>query len=289
MKYQFQPFAQKMKAANLSCAVIHTFQNHFEKLIREETGLIGETDILPVEDLADVSSLTSGGQEKIGRRYLHKTVAIKLNGGLGTSMGMTGPKGLLKVKSNFSFLDIVVSQCQRMKPPVPVVFMNSFSTSRATRRALEKYPWLQKRSVDVEFLQHRVPKVDAATLAPAQHHENPELEWCPPGHGNVYTALYTSGMLRQLLDNGYEYAFVSNIDNLGAVIDPAILGYFIETRFHFMMETSHRTFRDKKGRHLAKKKSGEYILREIAQCPFDIGPVVTSGSSSGQGPGSCMC
>ncbi len=147
--------------------------------------------------------------------------------------------------------------------------MNSFSTSRATCRALEKYPWLQNRSVDVEFLQHKVPKVDAATLAPAQHHENPDLEWCPPGHGNVYTALYTSGMLKQLLDNGYEYAFVSNIDNLGAAIDPAILGYFIENRFNFMMEASHRTFQDKKEGHLGKKKSGGHILREIAQCPED--------------------
>lgn len=269
MKNQFQPFEEKMKAENLPDAAIHTFQNHYEKLIREETGLIGEADILPVDELADVSSLTLGAQEKTGQQYLHKTVAIKLNGGLGTGMGMTGPKGLLKVKSDLSFLDIVISQNQCMNPPVPVVFMNSFSTSTATRKALKKYPWLQKRSVDMEFLQHKVPKVDAATLAPAKHHENPDLEWCPPGHGNVYTALYTSGMLKKLLDNGYEYAFLSNIDNLGAVVDPAILGYFIENRFNFMMEASHRTFRDKKGGHLAKKKSGEYILREIAQCPKD--------------------
>ncbi len=104
MQYQFQPFAEKMKAENLPGAAIHTFQNHFEKFIREETGLIGETDILPVGGLADVFSLTVGRQEKIGRRYLHKTVAIKLNGGLGTGMGMTGPKGLLKIKSDFPSL-----------------------------------------------------------------------------------------------------------------------------------------------------------------------------------------
>lgn len=81
-----------MKAANLPGAAIHNFQNYFEKLIKEETGLISETDLLPVDTLADVASLTSGRQEEIGRRYLHKTVAIKLNGGLGTGMGMTGPK-----------------------------------------------------------------------------------------------------------------------------------------------------------------------------------------------------
>jgi UTP--glucose-1-phosphate uridylyltransferase len=267
MKLQFQPFAEKMRAESLPEEAIHAFQSHFEKLIKEETGLIRETDILPVDDLPDVFSLTAGGQKKTGQRHLHKTVSIKLNGGLGTGMGMNGPKGLLEVKPDLSFLDIVVSQNRCMDPSIPVVFMNSFSTSRATRRALKRYSWLHNRSVDLEFLQYKVPKVDVETLEPAQHPENPSLEWCPPGHGNVYAALYTSGMLKKLLDNGYEYAFVSNIDNLGAVVDPAILGYFIENRFNFMMEASQRTSRDKKGGHLAKKRSGGYVLREIAQCP----------------------
>ncbi len=267
MTFQFKPFAEKMKAEHLPDQAIQGFQNHFEKLINQETGLIGETDIEPVDDLAEVAAPAAGEHKKTGQRYLHKTVSIKLNGGLGTGMGMTGPKGLLEVKPGLSFLDIEVSRNRCMDPSIPVVFMNSFSTSRATRKALARYPWLRNHPVDVEFLQYKVPKVDAATLAPAQHPENPALEWCPPGHGNVYAALYTSGMLKKLLDHGYEYAFVSNIDNLGAVVDPAILGYFIENRLNFMMEAAHRTPRDKKGGHLAKKRSGGYVLREIAQCP----------------------
>ncbi len=264
---KFSPFEKKMKAENLPGPVIHIFQKYFEKMIKKEKGLIPETGIQPVDTLTDFASLDSGRHEETGRRHLHKTVAIKLNGGLGTSMGMNQPKALLKVKSFFSFLDIVVSQSRKMDPAVPVVFMNSFSTSKATLKALEAYPSLNNRPLDKEFLQHKIPKIDAATLGPARHHENQALEWCPPGHGNVYTALYTSGMLDQLLDNGYAYAFLSNIDNLGAVVDPAILGYFIENQFSFMMETSHRTLNDKKGGHLAKTKSGGYILREIAQCP----------------------
>ena len=269
MKHQaeFKPFEKKMTAENMPAPAIHIFRNYYEKLIKKEKGLIPEAGIQPVDTLTDFASLTSGKYEETGRRHLHKTAAIKLNGGLGTSMGMNKPKGLLKVKSFFSFLDIAVSQNRKMDPAVPVVFMKSFSTTRATLKALEAYPSLKNRPLDKEFLQHKVPKIDAATLRPAQHPENPALEWCPPGHGNVYTALYTSGMLDQLLDNGYEYAFLSNIDNLGAVVDPAILGYFIENRLGFMMETSPRTPNDKKGGHLAKMKSGGYILREIAQCP----------------------
>jgi UTP--glucose-1-phosphate uridylyltransferase len=182
-------------------------------------------------------------------------------------MGLNGPKSLIKVKSPLSFLDIAVLQNRHLNPDVPLIFMNSFSTRPDTLTALAAYPWLQQSCLDMDFVQHKVPKVDAILLGPAEHPENTDLEWCPPGHGDVYATLVSSGMLARLLKNGYEYAFLSNIDNLGAVIDPAILGYFIENNFTFMMETADRTANDKKGGHLAQLKSGRYLLREITQCP----------------------
>jgi UDP-N-acetylglucosamine pyrophosphorylase len=97
--------------------------------------------------------------------------------------------------------------------------------------------------------------------------ENPELEWYPPGHGDIYTALVTSGVLDALLSFGVEYAFVSNADNLGASLDTAILGFFASKGFPFMMECADRTEADKKGGHLAKRSSDDQlILRESAQC-----------------------
>jgi hypothetical protein len=236
----------------------------------EKTGFIPETDIRPVQTLFDIGSLNGRKQADMintGRQHLSKTVNIKLNGGLGTSMDLNGPKSLLKVKSLLSFLDIAVLQNRHLNPDVPLIFMNSFSTRPDTLEALAAYPWLQESALAIDFIQHKVPKVDATLLGPAEHPENTDLEWCPPGHGDVYAALVGSGMLDQLLENGYEYAFLSNIDNLGAVIDPAILGYFIENNFSFMMETAERTANDKKGGHLARSKSGGYLLREIAQCP----------------------
>jgi len=99
------------------------------------------------------------------------------------------------------------------------------------------------------------------------HAENPDVEWCPPGHGDIYPALLSSCMLDSLLKAGYVYAFVSNADNLGAVLDPAILGYFVETGMSFMMEAADLTEMDKKGGHLAQLRSGGLVLREIAQTP----------------------
>jgi UTP--glucose-1-phosphate uridylyltransferase len=104
-------------------------------------------------------------------------------------------------------------------------------------------------------------------LTPVIWPADPDLEWCPPGHGDIYTALVTSGMLNLLLTAGYEYAFVANADNLGAALDPAILGYFVAERLPFLMEATDRTAADRKGGHLARATDGRLILRESAQCP----------------------
>ena len=67
-----------------------------------------------------------------------------------------------------------------------------------------------------------IPKLDAETLAPVSWPATPALEWCPPGHGDVYGALRRSGMLAALLERGFRYAMISNSDNLGATLDPRI-------------------------------------------------------------------
>ena len=61
--------------------------------------------------------------------------------------------------------------------------------------------------------------------------------------------------------------FVSNSDNLGATLDLKILTYFAKSDAPFMMECCVRTENDKKGGHLAMRKSdGQLILRESAMC-----------------------
>ena len=148
--------------------------------------------------------------------------------------------------------------------------MNSFYTAEDTLAALNKNTRLIEGQKDIalSFLQNKVPKILADDLGPASSSEDPEIAWCPPGHGDLYTALLQSGILDTLLEKGYKYAFVSNSDNLGASLDLNILGYFANSGAPMLMEVAARTSADKKGGHLALEKStGKLILREVAQCP----------------------
>lgn len=263
---KFEPFLKKMKAEDLPEIVINNFKYYYKRLIEGQTGLIPEKEIVPLGTLADIETLSPEELTEIGGEKIRQTVIIKLNGGLGTSMGMERAKSLLEVKKSFSFLDIIVRQTQNLCVPTPVIFMNSFSTRNDTLEALKAYRELGD-GIPLDFLQHKIPKIDERDLEPVEYPENPKLEWCPPGHGDIYPALLTSGMLDRLLEAGYDYAFVSNADNLGAVLEPLILGYFVQNDFSFMIDAADRTGGDKKGGHLAQLKSGRYVLREIAQCP----------------------
>ncbi len=260
---QFEPFYQRMKEANLPEIFINNFQHQYLKLLRGDTGRIPEAEIQPVSELPDSDHLGKRYQVT-GEAHFSKSVFLKLNGGLGTSMGLERAKSLLTVKENLTFLDIIARQS--LQGGFRLLLMNSFSTRQDSLEFLRKYPELHN-DIPLDFLQHKAPKVLEKNLSPAVWPDNPKLTWCPPGHGDLYIALYSSGILDLLLQEGYEYAFISNADNLGAVLDAQILGYFIENELPFMMEVADRTDADKKGGHLAQRVNGQLILREIAQCP----------------------
>ena len=257
-----EKFVAKMTQAGLNPHVIDTFSHYYEKLVGGETGLIRDAHIRPVPPEEVPRAADLAGYEDAGRRVLRQTVRIVLNGGLGTSMGLIGPKSLLKVKQGLSFLQIILRQAELSQSRLAL--MNSFSTHDVTLAALAD---LKPSRQPLCFVQHKFPKILQKDLAPVDWPPNRELEWNPPGHGDIFPALHASGMLQQLLDEGIRYAFISNSDNLGARIEDRLLGYFAEMGFPFMMEVAEKTPADIKGGHLARHKNGRLILREAAQCP----------------------
>ncbi|MFN8440415.1 MAG: UTP--glucose-1-phosphate uridylyltransferase [Caldilineaceae bacterium] len=265
----FAPFAAKMRSDGLPELVIHLFKHYYRQLVSGETGYISGNVAGPVKTLPAYEELDERF-ESYGTAALDKAVIIKLNGGLGTSMGLQGPKSLLPVKNGLSFLDITINQVLHLRKQLgarlPLVLMNSFSTDAASSEAIARYPEFQQE-VATSFLQHRIPKIWKADLAPVEWSDDPDKEWCPPGHGDLYAAIDSSGMLDQLIEAGFEYAFVSNSDNLGATLDLKILGYLAIHNVPFLMEVAQRTAADRKGGHLARRPDGQFILRESAQCP----------------------
>lgn len=265
----FDAFEIKMQASGMGDAPVAVFKRNYEALLRNETGMIPEDSIEPSGDLPKMEGLDAGN----GADLLEQVVVVKLNGGLGTGMGLQGPKSLLSVRKGVNFLDLMVRQIislrEKSGTKVRLLLMDSFSTSEDTLAHLQRYKDQGLSSADeVEMMQNMIPKIDAETLKPAEWPADPEQEWCPPGHGDVYPALVGSGWLDRLLAEGVKYAFVSNSDNLGAILDSALLGYFAESGAPFMMEVTRRTAADRKGGHLAKRKSdGRLLLREVAQCP----------------------
>ena len=259
----FYKIAQRMQEEGLPDIAINTFKYHYTQLCEGHTGLINEADIDPVESLQDVTEF-GPSLEEVGNAALSKTLLIKLNGGLGTSMGLNRAKSLITVRDGLSFLDIIARQAIHHK--LPLILMNSFATRDESIEVLEKYPELVSETIPLDFVQHKVPKIRQDDYLPVDWEHARELEWCPPGHGDIYTALVSSGLLDDLILSGKRYAFVSNADNLGAVMDLRILGYFADNDIPFMMEVADRTESDKKGGHLAKLKNGQLILRESAQC-----------------------
>jgi UTP--glucose-1-phosphate uridylyltransferase len=254
---------EKMRREGLPDAAIDTFEHYYRQLAEGETGMLPESEIEPVEDPQDLESLP--GEDA----PLDEAVILKLNGGLGTSMGMTHAKSLIEAKDGMTFLDVIARQVlelrRRSGARLPLVLMNSFYTHEESLEALAKHEL--ESDVPPDFVQHKEPKIRTDDLTPVEWPADPSLEWCPPGHGDLYTALLTSGMLDALLEHGYRYAFVSNSDNLGAVLEPRILSWMAREQIPFVMEITDRTEADRKGGHIAHRPGGGFVLRETAQTP----------------------
>ena len=193
-------FKEKMLAKKLPSQFITWWLGLFEELCQGKKGVVLEKNILPVSSLPDLSGLPVGDES-----LLSKTVVMRLNGGLGTTMGLDKAKSLLKVKESHTFMDLIVKQVMQIQEKQPVRFMlfNSFSTEADTKDFMKKYPTFHSKWEAVSLKQYMAPKV-TESMAPAKYPKKPNCEWCPPGHGDIYAALLLSGTLDQLLREGYK-------------------------------------------------------------------------------------
>ncbi|TXG69833.1 hypothetical protein EZV62_004768 [Acer yangbiense] len=205
------------------------------------------------------------------KKLLDKLVVLKLNGGLGTTMGCTGPKSVIEVRNGLTFLDLIVKQIESLNSKygcnVPLLLMNSFNTHDDTLKIVEQYT---NSSVQIHtFNQSQYPRLVAEDFSPFPcKGQTGKDGWYPPGHGDVFPSLKNSGKLDALLSEvgvlGKDYVFIANSDNLGAVVDLKILNHLIQNKNEYCMEVTPKTLADVKGGTLISYE-GKVQLLEIAQ------------------------
>jgi UTP--glucose-1-phosphate uridylyltransferase len=265
---QIDAAAAKMREAGQSEAAIRQFTSALERVLSGVATLIPSSELEPAPDVPELDELPDADAAMV----LERLAVIRLNGGLATSMGLQEPKSLLEARDGRSFLQIIVGQAlalrRRHGVRLPLILMNSEATRAPTLDALAQSSELSTPELPSDFLQSMVPKLDAETMLPARWPAAPALEWCPPGHGDVYAALVGSGMLEALRDQGFRYVMIANSDNLGAVVDARIAGHMVREQLPFLMEVVRGTAADRKGGHIARRLSdGRLVLRETAQTP----------------------
>ncbi len=257
----------RMRERGIDDHAVRVFEHYYRELEAGTTGTIPEATIEPLGPTPALADLTATDAERL--EALGHTVVIKLNGGLGTSMGLSGPKTALEVRDGLTFLDIIVRQVLALRAAhgtdLPLLLMNSFRTREASLGALAAYDDLPVGDLPLDFLQNAEPKLTADGLDPVDWPADPTREWCPPGHGDVYVALAGSGVLDALRAKGFRYAFISNSDNLGATCDAGIPAWMAREGIPYVAEVCPRTVNDRKGGHLARRRTdGRIVLRDSA-------------------------
>ena len=256
-----------MREAGQPEEAMRGFRGAYERLVSGESAMLPSSELEPAGEVDTFEALPEANAHEV----LDRVAVIKLNGGLATSMGLRSPKSLVEAREGRTFLDVIVGQTLALRKRhgvrLPLVLMNSQATREETLEALESHPDLDV-GLPPDFLQSMVPKLEADELAPIEWPKEPSLEWAPPGHGDVYAALRGSGMLAALLEQGFRYAMISNADNLGASTEARIPAHMEREDIPFLMEVVQGTEADRKGGHIARRKSdGQLVLRETAQTP----------------------
>jgi len=249
------------------------FKKLFGKFVNETGPSVhwDRIEKLPQDAILPYASLPSPDDKEAIRSMLDHLVVIKLNGGLGTSMGCSGPKSVIPVRNDLTFLDLTVQQIEYLNKKydanVPLVLMNSFNTDEDTMKIIRKYSGF---NVSIKtFNQSRYPRINKESLMPIARSCRTEDDieaWYPPGHGDFYQAFSNSGLLDEFVSQGKKYCFISNIDNLGATVDLNILNMCLNQNREFVMEVTDKTRADVKGGTLIQYE-GKLRLLEAAQVP----------------------
>ena len=174
----------KAEAGGAHAAELAALRRRLRQLGEQQAGFLPGKVLEPVADLPRLDELPEPPPGQ-ARKLLDRLVIVKLDGGLGTSMGLAGPKSLLEVKPGASFLAVLATQVlalrERHGARLPLVLMNSAATRGPSLDALRRYDGLRVPGVPLDFLQGREPKIRADDLQPARGRPTRSWSGARPG------------------------------------------------------------------------------------------------------------
>ena len=189
-----------MRDAGVPDAAIATFAHYYEQLEAGETGMLARRRPRASSPTSRPRGPAGRGRRRGARQDRRDQAQRRARHEHGDGAGEVAARGQGRARpSSTSSPRQVLELREQHGARLPLVLMNSFSTRDDTLRRAGAAPGARVRR--------------AARLRPEQGAEDhgrgprpgrvagrPELEWCPPGHGDVYTALQTSGTLEALLE-----------------------------------------------------------------------------------------
>jgi len=261
---------RKMDSRGVDSVAIQGFVRMVNRVRNEHLGYVPLEEVAAphtegiLEKPADPDQLAE--IEERGEALLSKVAVVKLNGGRSTTMDGRIPKGLLEAKDGYSYLEIIIQQMMALRDrrsvDIPLVLMNSFFTHEPTLEVVRRFdlPVLT-------FIQNQVPRLVEETLEPLD--TGTDEDWVPPGHGDVYVSLQRTGLLDRLRRDGIRWAFISNLDNLAACVEPWILGLIEHEGIEFLLEVTDRTRADRKGGTLVVRNHNLDLLEIAMVAPHE--------------------
>ncbi|MGM0440966.1 MAG: UTP--glucose-1-phosphate uridylyltransferase [Elusimicrobiota bacterium] len=217
--------------------------NEEDNVIDDQLGYPSSDDFktLPPRDSKEYKKLDRLGKEAIENGQLGVVV---LNGGMATRFGGV-VKGVVEVFDGKSFLELKIKDSLRVSDKIDFYIMNSFSTHEKTRKHFEDKNYFGVPDKIHFFNQFIAPRLKED----GSYFEGPEEmdSFYGPGHGDFPYCIKKSGRLDEFIDGGGKYLFYSNVDNLGARVEPALLGKHINSGKELTAEVAKKDPGDEGG------------------------------------------
>ncbi len=198
-------------------------------------------------EILEAPSRTDARMRETGLKALRagKVAFCVMAGGMATRMGGV-VKALVECVDGMTFLDVRLREneaaCKRAGRPVPLWLMTSDATDGPIKEALKQRNAPPHVRTFVQDLSLRLTE-SGEIFFDSQGHPSAYA----PGHGDLPDALIRSGLLDEHIEGGGEYVWITNVDNLGATLDDALLGFFVLSKKELMVEVTDKLENDRGG------------------------------------------